>query len=76
MNTHYTQEMLVTTVHFMSHVHYTCGVATVDVDNELLIVFFIEYRFKFLMNGRVHTKYATIIDSSYLCYDMRGQEPI
>ena len=31
---------------------------------------------KFLMNGHIHTKYAMIIDSSYLCYDMSGLEPI
>ena len=66
VNTHYTREMLVTSSHFTSHVHFMCGVATVTVDaeNELLIEFFIQYRLKFLMNGRVHTEYATIIDLS------------
>ena len=70
MKTHYTQEMIVTSVHFTSHVHYTCGVATVNVDH------FIQYCLKFLMNGRVYTEYAMIIDSTYLYYDMGGPEPI
>ena len=63
-------------VHFTSHVHYTYGVATVDIDNKLLIGLFVQYRLKFLMNERVHTEYAMIINSSYLCYDMSEQEPI
>ena len=63
VNTRYTREMLVMSEYFVSHVHYMCGVATVDVDNELLIGFFLHYHLKFLMNRRVHTKYATIIDS-------------
>ena len=76
VNTHYTQKMLVTSGHFTSQVHYMCGIATVDVDNELLIRFFVQYHLKFLMNGRVHTECAMIIDSSYLRYDMSGQEQI
>ena len=73
VNTHYTREILVMSMHFTGYVHYTCGVATVHVVNELLIGFFIQYRLKFLMYGRVHT---TVIDSSYTCYDISRQEPI
>ena len=65
VNTHYTRDMFVMSAHFMSYVHYMCGVAKEDVGNKLLIRFFIWYRIKFLMNGHVHTEYAMIIDSIY-----------
>ena len=72
MNTHYTQEMLVTSSHFMSHmnVQYMCGVATVDADNEftdrILYTVPLETPNEQMMNRYVHIKYAMITDSIYV----------